>query len=62
MLSKGVDAMTDHRLDMTMLAIVVHEFLDSSLAFSAASSEQTTTSSSSSSVISFGKTGKTHSL
>ncbi len=36
MLSKGVDAMTDHRLDMTMLAIVVPKCLDSLLASLAA--------------------------
>lgn len=60
--NKAVDKMTDHRIDMLMLAIMVPPFSFSSWDSSAASSVPTTTSSSSSSVTSYGRTERTHSL
>ena len=58
--NKAVDAMTDHRIDMLMLSIIVPLPPFSSLASSAASSALITTSSSSFSVTSSGRTAKTH--
>ena len=54
--NKAVDKMTDHRIDMTLLAIVVTHGLFSSLVCSAASSVPITTSSSYCSVTSSGRT------
>ena len=57
--NKAVDKMTDHRIDMTLLAIVVTHGPFSSLVCSAVSSVPITTSSSFSSATSSGRTGRT---
>lgn len=57
--NKAVDAMTDHRIDMLMLSIIVTLPSLSSSASSVASSAPITTSSSSFSVTSCGRTAKT---
>lgn len=57
--NKAVDKMTDHRIDMAMLAIIVRRSLFSSLAFSAVSFARTTIFSSFSFVTLYGKTEKT---
>jgi hypothetical protein len=59
--NKAVDQMTDHRIDMILLAITVDQSLFSLSDSSAASSAQITTSSSCSSVTSSGKIARTHS-
>jgi hypothetical protein len=60
--NKAVDKMTDHRIDMVMLAIIVPPPTFSSLASSAASFDPITTFSSSSFVTSYGKIARTRSL
>lgn len=56
--SKAVDKMTDHRIDMAMLAIVVISFLFSSWASLVALSDRITIFSSYCFVTSSGKTAK----